>query len=252
MRAMTATLTPPPSVDKSSDRIQRMFGQIAPRYDRINHLLSFSVDRYWRWRTVRAVPPEGPAPILDLCTGTGDLALAYYRAAAGRSDVAQAEVFGADFCHEMLAIAEEKKRRAGIGFGLTFIEADAQSLPFASDHFQIVSVAFGLRNIQNTDLALREMARVLIPGGRLAVLEFSMPRRQPLKSLYGWYFRRVLPKLGQLLAKGGQAAYDYLPASVGQFPSYQALADRMQAAGLRQVAFHPLTFGIATLYVGLK
>lgn len=244
---MSATLAPPPSVDKSSDRVRRMFGQIAPRYDRMNHLLSLSVDRYWRWRTVRAVPPDGPPPILDLCTGTGDLALAYYRAAGG-----QTPVIGADFCREMLDVAEDKKRRAGITSGLTFVEADAHTLPFSSDHFQIVSIAFGLRNVQNSDQALREMTRVLIPGGRLAVLEFSMPRRQPLKTLYGWYFRRVLPKLGRLFAKSGAAAYDYLPASVGQFPTYEALAHRIQAAGLRQVTFHPLTFGIATLYIGIK
>jgi demethylmenaquinone methyltransferase/2-methoxy-6-polyprenyl-1,4-benzoquinol methylase len=244
---MPATLTPPPNVDKSSDRIRRMFGQIAPRYDRMNHALSLSVDRYWRWRTVRAVPPRGAAPILDLCTGTGDLALAYNRAAAG-----QADVTGADFCREMLDVAEVKKRRAGIASGLTFVEADALSLPFPTDHFQIVSIAFGLRNVQNTDQALREMARVLVPGGRLAVLEFSMPRRQPLKSLYGWYFRHVLPKLGQLFAASQERAYDYLTASVGQFPTYEALADRIQAAGLTQVTFRPLTFGIATLYIGTK
>jgi demethylmenaquinone methyltransferase/2-methoxy-6-polyprenyl-1,4-benzoquinol methylase len=224
-----------------------MFGQIAPRYDRMNHALSLSVDRYWRWRAVRAVPPSGSEPILDLCTGTGDLAFSFYRAATG-----QCEVIGADFCREMLDVAEEKKRRAGITSGLTFVEADALSLPFPAGHFQIVSIAFGLRNVQNTDQALREMARVLAQGGRLAVLEFSMPRRQPLKSLYGWYFRNVLPKLGQLFAASQERAYDYLPASVGQFRTYEALADRIRAAGLTQVTFHPLTFGIATLYIGTK
>ena len=244
---MATTLIQPEVVDKSGDRVRGMFGQIAPRYDRMNHLLSLSVDRYWRWRTVRLVPPRGRTPILDLCTGTGDLALVYHRAGGGETPVV-----GADFCHEMLDLAERKKCRAEITSNLTFVEADAQSLPFESDYFQIVSVAFGLRNVQDTDRALREMSRVLVPGGRLAVLEFSMPRRQPLTALYGWYFRRVLPKLGHLFAGNGAAAYDYLPASVGQFPTYEALAERIKSAGFRQVTFHPLTFGIATLYIGIK
>lgn len=235
------------AVDKSDTRVQRMFGEIAPQYDRLNHLLSFQIDRYWRWRTTRIVPPTGDAPILDVCTGTGDLALAFYRAAAGRS-----LVVGSDFCPEMLDIAEQKKRRAGIDGDMSFIQADTQNLPFPDDHFQIVSVAFGLRNVSDTDRGLREMTRVCRPGGHVAVLEFSMPRWQPFKAIYGWYFRNILPRIGQWLARNSSSAYNYLPESVGEFPAGEQLVQRMTSAGLHGVRFYGLTGGVATLYVGEK
>lgn len=236
-----------PQVDKSDARVRAMFGEIAPRYDRMNHLLSLGIDKYWRWRTVRAVPPRGEQPILDVCTGTGDLALAYYKATRGGLPI-----IGADFCHPMLELARAKCTAAGADGQLTFIEADAQNLPLPSDTFQIVCVAFGLRNIADTDRGLAEMARVCAPGGRVAVLEFSMPSRQPFRGLYAWYFRHVLPRVGQLLARNRQHAYSYLPDSVAQFPSGQQLAERMRAAGLSDVWFRELTFGVATLYVGTK
>jgi len=234
------------AVDKSEARVRRMFGEIAGRYDFLNHLLSLGIDVYWRWRTVRQVPPASGAPILDLCTGTGDLALAYHRAAEGK-----ARVVGADFCHPMLVIGRCKAARAGAD-EVAFVEADAQRLPFPSDFFQIVSVAFGLRNVTDTDRGLREMVRVCRPGGKIVVLEFSMPRWQPFKAIYGWYFRYVLPKIGQALARNKQEAYSYLPASVGEFPSGDALAERMRQAGASQVRYFPLTLGVATLYVGTK
>lgn len=234
-------------VDKSGQRVQQMFGEIAPRYDLLNHLLSLNVDRYWRWRTVRIVKAEPERPILDVCTGTGDLALAFYRRTQGR-----VPIVAADFCPQMLEIGEAKKRQAGIADGLTFVEADAQQLPFDDDQFQIVSVAFGLRNVADTDRGLREMTRVCQPGGQVAVLEFSLPRWQPFRALYGWYFRNVLPRIGQLLARNQHSAYHYLPSSVGEFPSGEALASRMRAAGLVAVSLYPLTGGIATLYVGRK
>jgi demethylmenaquinone methyltransferase/2-methoxy-6-polyprenyl-1,4-benzoquinol methylase len=234
-------------VDKSSDRVRRMFGQIAGRYDFLNHLLSLNVDRYWRRRTVRLVSPQGPLPILDVCTGTGDLAFAYDSAADGRTPIV-----AADFCREMLAIGRQKAHRAGADGRITFIEADTQSLPFPSDSFQIVSVAFGLRNVADTDRGLAEMARVCAPGGRVAVLEFSSPTRQPFKSVYGWYFRRVLPQIGKFFARKSGDAYEYLPNSVGEFPQGKALLERMRAAGLAELNCYPLTFGVATLYVGIK
>jgi demethylmenaquinone methyltransferase/2-methoxy-6-polyprenyl-1,4-benzoquinol methylase len=222
-----------------------MFGQIAPRYDLLNHLLSLNIDKYWRRQTVRRVAPKGETPILDVCTGTGDLALAFARRT-------QAQIVAADFCPEMLAIGRHKAQRSGRASQVIFIEADAQCLPFADDQFQIVSVAFGLRNVSDTDQGLREMVRVCQPGGRVAVLEFTTPRRWPLRPLYGWYFRNVLPRVGQSLAPNGAGAYLYLPESVGEFPSYDALAGRMEQAGLNEVGFTPLTFGVATLYAGKK
>jgi demethylmenaquinone methyltransferase / 2-methoxy-6-polyprenyl-1,4-benzoquinol methylase len=234
-------------VDKSKHRIRRMFGEIAPRYDLLNHLLSMNADRYWRWRMVRLVPPQGDDPILDVCTGTGDLAFAYHRKARGR-----AAIVATDFCPEMLVIGAKKRDRYGYGRAITFAEADAQNLPFDDNCFQLVVVAFGLRNVADADRGLREMVRVCRPRGRVAVLEFSMPQRQPCKAIYGWYFRRVLPRVGQWLARNEQNAYRYLPESVGAFPEGDALLNRMQAAGLEGVRSHPLTFRIATLYIGSK
>jgi demethylmenaquinone methyltransferase / 2-methoxy-6-polyprenyl-1,4-benzoquinol methylase len=224
-----------------------MFGQIAGRYDFLNHLLSLNIDRYWRRRTVRLVPPDGPLPILDVCTGTGDLALAYDRAAGGRTPIV-----AADFTHEMLAIGRKKAHRAGADNRITFVEADTQSLPLPSDAFQIVCVAFGLRNVADTDRGLAEMARVCVPDGRVAVLEFSTPTRQPFKGVYSWYFRHVLPKIGRVFAHNSGGAYEYLPTSVGEFPQGEALLDRMRAAGLTDLRCYPLTLGVATLYVGRK
>lgn len=235
-----------PSVDKSGERVRAMFGEIAGRYDFLNHLLSGGVDKYWRWRTVRLAPVSGSAPILDLCTGTGDLALAYQRAAHGK-----AEVVGADFCHPMLVIGRQKGEAAN-GAPPRFVEADAQRLPFQDEQFQLVTVAFGLRNVADTDQGLREMTRVCQRGGKVAVLEFSMPTWQPFRALYGWYFRNVLPRIGQLLARNQRDAYNYLPESVGQFPMGEALAERMRSAGLSKVRYYPFTLGVATLYVGEK
>lgn len=235
------------TVDKSGDKVKRMFGEIAPKYDLMNHLLSLNVDRYWRWRTCRLVRPSGDQPILDLCTGTGDLAFAFHRYTGG-----SAPIVAADFCPQMLAIGEAKKRRAGLKREIEFVEADATNLPFEDNRFQVVSVAFGLRNVADTDRGLREMVRVCQLGGKVAVLEFSMPSWQPFKAIYGWYFRHILPRIGQLFARNASSAYSYLPQSVGEFPSGQLLADRMLAAGLTSVKWYPLTLGIATLYVGVK
>ncbi|MCA9206817.1 MAG: ubiquinone/menaquinone biosynthesis methyltransferase, partial [Planctomycetales bacterium] len=186
--------------------------------------------------------------ILDVCTGTGDLAFAFSRASGG-----EAPVVGADFCPEMLRIAEQKKRQRRLDDDrLRFVEADTQRLPFDDDHFQIVSVAFGLRNVADTDRGLSEMARVCRPGGKVAVLEFSMPRWQPFRGLYGWYFRNVLPRVGQWLARNNESAYEYLPSSVGEFPMGEELAQRMREAGLATVQYYPFTLGVATLYVGEK
>jgi demethylmenaquinone methyltransferase/2-methoxy-6-polyprenyl-1,4-benzoquinol methylase len=226
-----------------------MFGEISPRYDFLNHVLSGGTDIYWRWRTVRAVPPEGDAPLLDICTGTGDLALAYWKKSRGR-----VPVVGADFTPEMLVLARRKlsRQRGGAGASMVFVGADAQRLPFADETFQIVSVAFGLRNVADTDQGLREMVRVCRRGGRVAVLEFSMPTNRLIRGGYRFYFRRILPRLGQLLSRNRQSAYSYLPASVEEFPQGAALAERMERAGLAGVRWTPLTFGVATLYVGRK
>ena len=223
-----------------------MFGEIAPNYDRMNHLLSMNVDSYWRSKTVKTLKPNLTDPILDCCTGTGDLAFAFYRHTQG-----QVPVVASDFCFEMLEIGEQKRLQRE-HTKLSFIEADTQTMPFDDDQFQIVSVAFGLRNVEDTDRGLQEMTRVCKPGGQIAILEFSTPRHQPIKAAYQWYFKNILPRIGQALARNSSSAYSYLPDSVGEFPAYEELTNRMLQAGMSKAEFFPLTFGIATLYVGVK
>jgi demethylmenaquinone methyltransferase / 2-methoxy-6-polyprenyl-1,4-benzoquinol methylase len=240
-------------VDKSEQRIRRMFGEISPRYDFLNHLLSGGTDWYWRWRTVRAAAPSGDEPILDVCTGTGDLALAYRKKSKGR-----VPIVGADFTREMLEIAGRKAAPQTSGAAsqgdarIVFLQADTQQLPFPDDTFQIVCVAFGLRNVTDTARGLHEMIRVCRPGGRVVVLEFSLPGNRLLRGIYCWYFRNVLPRIGQLLMRNRQSAYSYLPDSVSEFPYGDRLAAIMRDCGLTTVRWIPLTFGIATLYIGTK
>ena len=230
-------------VDKNGARIRQMFGEIAGRYDFMNHFLSLGTDVYWRWRAVRLAGNLSSAPVLDVCTGTGDLAFAF-RHRAPRD----CRVFATDFTHGMLKLARRKQGDRDV----VFLEADTLSLPFPDDQFQVVSVAFGLRNVSSTLGGLREMARVCKPGGRVLVLEFSLPGNKLLSRVYQWYFRRILPRLGQLLVRNRQAAYEYLPQSVAEFPSGRQLTALMEEAGLSNTSFHPLTGGIATVYVGQK
>ena len=226
-----------------------MFGEIAPRYDVMNHVLSGGTDYYWRWVTIRKAAPRGEAPILDVCTGTGDLAIAYWN--KGKRQI---PVVGTDFTEEMLAIARDKFARlqGQAPAAIEFLQADTQALPFEDNRFQIVSVAFGLRNVADTMQGLREMTRVCLPGGRVVILEFSLPGNRLLRGLYTWYFRNILPRIGQFFARNSQSAYNYLPDTVSAFPYGAALAELMQQAGLEQVTHKPLTFGIATLYIGHK
>ncbi len=234
-------------LDKREPRIRTMFGNIARHYDLLNHLLSLNIDRYWRWRTTRLAPPAADGPILDVCTGTGDLALAYDQAAHGRLPI-----IGSDFCLPMLLPARDKTRRRGASERIRFLEADTQLLPFPDDNFQLTTVAFGLRNVTDTDKGIAEMVRVTRPGGRVAILEFSRPRHWFFGPLYRLYFQRALPFIGQLVSRSHDSAYNYLPASVMQFPDGEELAAMLRAHRLMDVKWHPLTFGIATLYVGTK
>ena len=225
-----------------------MFGQIAGRYDFLNHVLSAGTDYYWRWRTVRAASKSLTGPILDVCTGTGDLALALRKKYGHR-----ARVVATDFTHEMLALADRKAERSNSrGPAIPFLEADTQALPFADDTFELVTVAFGLRNVTDTLLGLQEMRRVCKPGGEVFVLEFSSPNVPVLCGLYQWYFKNILPRVGQMLARNKESAYDYLPRSVSEFPSGKALGALMERAGLTDVRITPLTLGVASLYRARK
>ena len=230
-------------VDKSGSRIRQMFGEIAGRYDFMNHFLSAGTDVYWRWQTVRLAQPFNSSPILDVCTGTGDLAFAFRKKAGVASTV-----FATDFTHGLLRRADKKRQDRDV----VFLEADTLALPFPTDTFQVVSVAFGLRNVSSTIGGLKEMARVCRPGGKVVVLEFSLPDNRLLSRMYQWYFRNVLPRLGQLLVRNRQAAYEYLPQSVSEFPSGSQLTGLMEEAGLESTSFRRLTGGIATVYLGNK
>lgn len=234
-------------VDKSSDRVRRMFSSIAGRYDLLNHMLSLNIDRSWRSFTTRMVPPKPGVPILDCCTGTADLALAYDRAGAGQSPI-----IATDFCREMLEHGLEKTRKADSADRITIIEGDTQRLPVPTDTFGVVCVAFGLRNVQDTIRGIDEMIRAARPGGKVAILEFSRPRGKVLGKLYLAFFKYLLPKIGQAVAPNDTEAYNYLPSSVLQFPDGEVMLKLLGSRGLVELQQHPLTCGIATLYVGTK
>jgi demethylmenaquinone methyltransferase/2-methoxy-6-polyprenyl-1,4-benzoquinol methylase len=241
----TGSELPATLLDKKESRIRGMFAEIAPRYDLLNRLLSLRVDQLWRKQVTKLVPCVN-GPILDLCTGTGDLALAYDRVYGGRMPIV-----AADFCIEMLELAVRKfdaKARSRI----QVVEADAQRLPFADNTFEIATVAFGLRNVTDPEKGIAEMTRVVRPGGRVAILEFSKPRHWFFGRMYRLYFRFLLPLVGQMFSRSRQSAYKYLPESVLEFPDGEALAERMRQHGLIDVWYKPFTLGIASLYVGTK
>lgn len=219
-----------------------MFAAITPTYDILNHLLSLNADRHWRAVAAKALRPGPEETVLDLCTGTGDLALALARKGAGR-------VVGVDFCRPMLARARKKATRKGVPLALA--AGDAMGLPFREGAFQGASVAFGVRNFEDRGRGLQELFRVLAPGGRLAVLEFSTPTGRVFGPLYAFYFRRVLPALGRLLS-GSSGAYAYLPATVGGFPSPEAFAMELRSAGFEPLGRDPLALGIVHLHRALK
>lgn len=230
--------------------VREMFTSIAPRYDLLNHVLSFNIDRMW-WRrtarTFRNILARPDARILDLCCGTGDMTFALRRQ-AGKSS---REILGADFSHAMLQRAAAKSLAdAPNGTRPGWIEADALSLPFPSAHFDLVTSAFGFRNLADYDAGLREIARVLRPGGECGILDFGEPAGA-MGALYRIYFKQVLPRVGTLIS-GVRGPYAYLPASVERFPPPSEMIERMKRAGFAEAVWTPYSFGIAGLYRGKK
>ncbi len=236
----------------ASRKVRDMFTEIAPRYDFLNHLLSLEMDRVWRARTARRLRPilqRRDARVLDLCCGTGDLAFALAR-------IGPAQVLGGDFSHAMLVRANGKKvhardRKWDESAPAAFIEADALRLPFANAWFDLVTSAFGFRNLANYESGLQEIGRVLKCGGTLAILEFTEPPPGLAGDVYRWYCRTVLPKIGGLLS-GNPNAYKYLPASVARFFHPDELASLMRKAGFASVDYQLWTLGSVALHTGIK
>ena len=223
-----------------------MFDAIAGRYDLLNTVLSAGLDRYWRRRAIQSLGLTGRETLVDVCTGTADVALAGARRANGAR-----RVVGIDFAGEMLRYGLAKVRRAGLAARITLARGDAARLPLKDASSDAATIAFGIRNVQDPTGACRELLRVLRPGGRLAILEFGLPVLPAVRPLYLWYFRQVLPRIGRAVSRH-RAAYSYLPASVGAFPWGEAFADVLRDGGFTNVTSTPLTFGIVYLYTADK
>lgn len=224
--------------------VREMFTSIAPRYDLVNHVLSLNTDRFWWWRAARtfdSILQRPDARVLDLCCGTGDMTFALRRRSRQGT-----QIVGADFSHAMLQRAAVK----GKDSSLKWIEADALRLPFPDAHFDLVTTAFGFRNLADYDAGLREIVRVLRPGGECGILDFGEPSGL-IGKLYRVYFKRVLPAVGTVIS-GVQGPYKYLPASVERFPPPEEMLDRMRHAGFLRASWTPYTFGVAGLYRGVR
>ena len=230
-------------VSGKAEHVEQMFDSIAPRYDLLNRVLSLGIDQRWRTQAVRLLEADQPRRILDVATGTADLALKAEQVLHPR------DVVGVDLSAEMLRVGREKIERRSLTPYITLEQADAEALPFPDDDFDAALVAFGVRNFEDLDAGLREIVRVLRPGGALVVLEFSHPRQTPIKQLYRFYSRRILPRIGGAISQN-DGAYQYLPDSVAAFPDGPDFLAHMEAAGYRDLLWQPLTFGVASLYKG--
>jgi demethylmenaquinone methyltransferase/2-methoxy-6-polyprenyl-1,4-benzoquinol methylase len=229
-------------VSKSPQRIAGMFDAIAGRYDFLNHLLSAGIDRRWRRQAIRSLALTGRERVLDLCTGTGDLAIAARSAAPAAS-----RVVGVDFAGEMLRVSREKLRKCGLAGSVALVRGDATRIPLENGSVDAVTIGFGIRNVEDTAAACREMHRVLRPGGRIAILEFAIPTIPLVRALYLFYFRRILPLVGRAVSRHN-AAYGYLPASVSAFASPDEFVTFLRQAGFTGISASPLTLGIVYLY----
>jgi demethylmenaquinone methyltransferase / 2-methoxy-6-polyprenyl-1,4-benzoquinol methylase len=223
-----------------------MFDAIAGRYDFLNHFLSAGIDRTWRRKAIRSLALTGHDRVLDLCTGTADLAMAARAARPGA-----ARVVGVDFSEAMLRVGAEKVRRANLSGAIALVRGDATRIPVADGSVNGVTVGFGIRNVEHTEAACAEMHRVLAPGGRLAILEFGIPTTPGVRGVYLWYFRHVLPRLGRLISRHS-AAYTYLPESVGAFASPDEFVKLLRHVGFVDISASQLTFGIVFLYTARR
>lgn len=228
------------------EQVEQMFDNIASTYDRLNHILSFNIDRLWRRRVVRLVRRSGAHRIMDMATGTGDLAIAMARSIEG------AHILGVDLSEEMLAVARVKVKRAGLAERIELTKGDAENLTIVGDGaIDAATVAFGVRNFEHLERGLSEFWRTLRPGGKLVVLEFSIPRNAVVRSLYSFYSHHIMPLLGALISKD-RAAYTYLPDSIEEFPSPERVSDMLYSVGFTSVRRYSLSMGIAHIYEATK
>lgn len=226
------------------EQVAEMFNSIAPKYDFLNHTLSFGIDRYWRKKAIRLLAKCSPATILDVATGTGDFAIAALKSGA-------AKVTGIDISSEMVAVGVEKVRRLGLEDKISLSTGDSESIGFPDLTFDAATVAFGVRNFENLPRGIAELFRVLKPGGTLCVLEFSKPVNPVVRSMYRFYSWKLLPLVGRLVS-GSRNAYTYLPESVEEFPDGENFMQFMRNAGFENVREYRMTFGVATIYMGRK
>jgi demethylmenaquinone methyltransferase/2-methoxy-6-polyprenyl-1,4-benzoquinol methylase len=233
-------------ISKSPERIAGMFDAIAGRYDLLNHLLSAGIDRRWRKRAIQSLRLTGKERVLDLCTGTADLAIA-----AVRAQPPAARVVGVDFAGAMLGVGQQKLRREQLADRVTLVRGDATRIPIADASVDAVTIAFGIRNVEQVSVACREMRRVLRPGGRLAILEFAVPTMPGLSALYLGYLHHVLPRIGRAVSRHN-AAYGYLPASIGAFATPDEFMTILRQAGFSNISANRLTFGSVILYTAVS
>lgn len=225
-------------------QVADMFNNIAGKYDFLNHFLSMGIDKGWRKKAIREIAQVQPTKILDVATGTADLAIA-------AATIQSKEIIGVDIADQMLEVGRKKVKEKHLEHIISLRSGDSEALPFADNFFDAVTCAYGVRNFENLEAGLKEMSRVLRPGGKLAILEFSHPKQFPVKQAYQFYFRFVLPTLGRLVSKHSRA-YTYLPESVMAFPEGSRFCEILASSGFKEPKARPLTFGITTLYTASK
>lgn len=226
------------------EQVAEMFDNISARYDFLNHFLSLGIDKGWRRKVVRLIRATQPTTILDIATGTGDLAIAL-------STISNTQITGLDLSAGMLKVGEEKVAKKGLNQRIQLQQGDSENLPFEDNSFDAITVAFGVRNFENLDKGLSEIHRVVKPGGTVAVLEFSQPTGFPFKQVYRFYFKYILPTLGRMISKD-DSAYTYLPESVDAFPYGQRFIDKLNGLGFTSAKAKEVTFGVATIYTATK
>ena len=226
------------------EQVARMFDNISRRYDFLNHLLSLGIDRSWRKKAIRLLEPLHPRLILDLATGTGDFAIEALR-------LMPEKVIGLDISEGMLKLGNEKIKKRNLQDQIELLKGDSEDIPFPDNKFDAVIVAFGVRNFENLEKGLSEMLRVTREGGKIVIIEFSQPIYFPFKQIYHLYFKYILPKIGKIISRD-ESAYRYLPASVMAFPQGEAFLSQLDRLGYRELKWHPLTFGISSIYIGTR